>query len=135
MNKLILLIVILLMSTSAFSKECASSISELKLLMGNSDLSVKWAEKSKEPLDLTLSNNGSILGMKIKKQGALWADVTGIICRKGQNYVAKVTTLNWGDAAPGIAKNANIKEISIKLPYQSMLKVSIMLFSFEFHAL
>lgn len=136
MKKLILVIIITLMSASASSSdECASNLDELKLLVGNSDLSLRWAEQSKDPLDLTLKNEGSLLGLKLKKNGAAWADVTGIICRKGQNYVAKVTTLKWGEAAPGLAKRANIKEISIKMPYQSMLKVSIMLFSFEFHAL
>lgn len=123
------------MSASAFSSECASNIDQLKLLVGNSDLSLRWAEKSSEPLDLTLKNEGSLIGLKLKKQGAPWADVTGIICRKGDNYVAKVTTLKWGAAAPGMAKRTNIKEIKIKLPYQSVLKVSIMMFSFEFHAI
>lgn len=134
MKKILVMFIIMLMSASAFSSECASNMDELKMLVGNSDLSVKWLEKSKDPLALSLKNEGSLLGLKLKKDGAPWADVTGIICRKGQNYVAKVTSMKWGEAAPGIAKKTSIKEITIKLPYQSMLKVSIMLFSFEFHA-
>lgn len=134
MKKILVMIIIMLMSASAFSSECASNIEGLKILVGNSDLSTKWLEKSKDPLTLTIKNEGSLLGLKLKKNGAAWADVTGIICRKGQNYVAKVTTMKWGEAAPGLAKKSNIKEITIKLPYQSILKVSIMLFSFEFHA-
>lgn len=135
MKKTLVMVMIMLMSTSAFSSECASNIDELKTLIGNSDISVKWLEKSKNPLVLSLKNEGSLLGLKLKKDDTSWADVIGIICRKGNNYMAKVTSMKWGEAAPRIAKMTNIKEIAIELPYQSMLKVSIMIFSFEFQAI
>lgn len=134
MKKIIIMFIVGLMSTSTFANECASNISELKLLVGNSDLSLNWLEKSKDPLTLTLKNEGKLLGLNLKKNGLPWADVTGVICRKGENYVANVTTLKWGEAAPGLAKKANIQSINMKLPYQSVLKVKILLFSFEFHA-
>jgi len=125
-------IILILASFSAQANECASSISELRDLVGNADLPVNWIEKGKDPLVLSVKNGGDKLALRIRKGSASWADVTGVICRKGKNYVAKVENISWGSAAPGVVKGVKIKEMSLKLPYHSQLKVSVSLLSFEF---
>jgi hypothetical protein len=132
--KTFLFLTVLLASQLSFAEECANTIGGLRNLIGNPAASVNWTENShKNPLDLRLSQGAGVINLKLSKQGQSWADISGVVCKTGvDSYVARVATLNWGPAAPGMAKMARIKELKIKLPYQTMLKVSASIFSFEF---
>jgi hypothetical protein len=138
MMKHFILMAFTLFSVSSFAQQqCATNITELKALVGNSDVSLQWKETSKSnPLTLRLSNGGGALRLKLTNQRGDWADVTGVVCKKGtDSYVAKVSNIVWGPAAPEMVKSANIKNINLKLPYQSVLKVSVSVFSFNFSPL
>lgn len=134
MKKVLILITLMLFSVVSRADDCASNITQLKALVGNNGLSLNWKENIKNnPLNLRLSNGGSLLRLKLTNQGGDWADVTGIVCKKSEgSFEARVSNIVWGPAAPGMVKGSNIKTLKIKMPYQSLLKVSVMLFSFEF---
>lgn len=134
MKSLILMSLMTFSISSHAQQQCASNVTELKTLVGNSDISLNWKETSKSnPLTLRLSNAGGALRLKLTNQKGDWADVTGVICKKAtDSYVARVSNIVWGPAAPGMVKAAGIKSINLKLPYQTQLKVSVSLFSFDF---
>lgn len=137
MKKVLILITLLAFSAFAHAEDCASNVAELKNLVGNAGIALNWKENSNSnPLTLRLSNGGGQLRLKLTNHKGDWADVTGVVCRKGTNsYVARVSNIVWGPAAPGMVKAAGIKSLNLKLPYQSLLKVSVSLFSFEFSPL
>lgn len=133
MIKLISALLLLVLSLSVMAEECASNLAELKGITKNNGLALNWEEDTnKNPLHLNLKDGGGVLQLRLKTVRGEWANVTGIICTKGDNYVAKVSKIVWGPEAPGIAKAANIKEIKLKLPYPNVLKVSVSLLSFTF---
>jgi hypothetical protein len=123
---------LLLSSFTLQAQVCARNVAELRGLVGNSDLPMDWVEDGKDPLVLRVKNGAGALSLRISLQGGSWADITGVVCRKGDHFMARVQSLSWGPQAPGIVRRSNIKEIGLKFPYQSMLKVSVALFSFEF---
>lgn len=125
---------LLVLSYNVMAQDCASNIAGLKNLVGNNGLPLQWAENTKKnPLLLTLKEGGGLLNLRLRTAKGEWANVTGTICTRGDNYVAKVSKIDWGPEAPGIAKAAGIKEIKLKLPYPNVLKVSVSLLSFEFN--
>jgi hypothetical protein len=132
--KKFLLAALMLFSFASHAEQCASNIAELKNLVGNSGLSMNWKENTKsDQLVLRLATGAGGLRLKLTKNGQDWGDVTGIVCKKDeQNYIAKVSNIVWGPAAPGMVRAASIKQIKLKLPYHSLLKVSVSFFSFEF---
>lgn len=125
---------LIILSFNVMAEDCASHISGLKNLVGNNGLPLNWTENTKKnPLQLTLKDGAGQLQLRLKTAKGEWANVTGTICTRGDNYVAKVSNIVWGPEAPGIAKAAGIKEIKLKLPYPNVLKVSVSLLSFEFN--
>lgn len=133
MLKLVSIMFLVVLSLNAMAEECASNISELKGITKNNGLALNWTEDTnKNPLHLNLKDGGGVLQLRLKTAKGEWANVTGIVCTKGDNYVAKVSKIVWGPEAPGIAKAAGIKEIKLKLPYPNVLKVSVSLLSFTF---
>jgi len=134
MLKFVSIMFLLILSLNAFAEECASNLTELKGITKNNGLALNWTEDTnKNPLHLNLKDAGGVLNLRLKTAKGEWANVTGIICTKGDNYVAKVSKIVWGPEAPGIAKAAGIKEIKLKLPYPNVLKVSVSLLSFTFN--
>lgn len=132
--KLISAIFLIVLSFNVFAEDCASHISGLKTLVGNNGLPLHWSENTKKnPLQLSLKDGAGQLQLRLRTAKGEWANVTGTICTRGDNYVAKVSNIVWGPEAPGIAKAAGIKEIKLKLPYPNVLKVSVSLLSFEFN--
>ena len=127
-------LIVMLISFASFAQECASNISELRDLVGNDSISLNWRENSnKNTLTLRLSNSGDNLRLKLTSPKGDWAEVTGIICKKNAtSYVARVSNIVWGAGAPGMVRGSKIKSINLKLPYHTLLKVSVSLFSFEF---
>lgn len=135
MNKLLVILTVMLFSVVSHAQECAKNIDELKALVGNNGISLQWKENIKtDPLQLKLSNGQGMLRLKLTNPKGDWADVTGLICKKGNDYEARVNSIVWGPAAPGVVKGRKIKTMSIKLPYHSQLRVSVkvMLISFGF---
>jgi hypothetical protein len=124
----------MLFSALSHADECANNISELKAIVGNNGVALNWRENTKSnPLTLRLSNGNGLLRLKLTNQAGDWADVTGIVCKKNsETYEARVSNIVWGPAAPGMVRGTKLKTLKIKMPYQSQLKVSVMLFSFEF---
>ncbi len=138
MSKSFMFIFLMLSSLSSFAQEqCARNIVELKTLVGNSDIPLNWQENARgNPLTLRLSNGGGALRLKLTNPKGDWADVSGVICKRGTNtYVARVNQIVWGPAAPGMVKSAGIKTINLSLPYHSQLRVSVSVFSFNFSPL
>ena len=140
MKKVLVLITFMLFSLVSRADDCASNVAELKALVGNSGVSLNWRETTKtDPLTLRLSNGGSLLRLKLTNPKGDWADVTGVVCKKGSNYEARVSNIVWGPAAPGAVKGRKISTMSIKLPYDTLMKVSIKVlvvnFGFEFSAI
>lgn len=134
MMKLISAMFLIILSFNVMAEDCASHISGLKNLVGNNGLPLNWTENTKKnPLQLSLRDGAGQLQLRLKTAKGEWANVTGTICTRGDNYVAKVSNIVWGPEAPGIAKAAGIKEIKLKLPYPNVLKVSVSLLSFEFN--
>lgn len=140
MKKVLILITMMLFSLASRADSCATNISELKALVGNPGISTNWRETIKNnPLNLRLSNGGpGLLRLKLTNAGGDWADVTGIVCKKGNDYEARVSNIVWGPAAPSMVKGKRLSTLSIKLPYDTLMKVSIRMllsFSFEFAAI
>ena len=136
MIKFILLFSLILGSLSAFSQDCANSVAKLKTLVRDEGLSSKWHENTKKnALTVNLKDVNGNLVITIKNGSQLWANVTGVVCKKGSNFAARVGNIEWGSAAPGLAKSSKIKEIGMKFPYPSVMKISVSLMSLEFSAL
>ena len=128
-------------SLSGFSQDCAKNMNELRDLVGNASLSSTWKENTKNKsrqLTLRLANAGGNLSLDLSVPGGNWAKVTGVICATGDrdSFVAQVNSMNWGPEAPGVVKLAGKpKTLSLKLPYQSLLKVRAKGMSFDFSPL
>lgn len=129
-----LLVLSLVFAQAAFAEDCANTIAGLKNLVGNADAPLRWKENgSKNPLNLDLSSGSGVINLQLTTAKGKWADVAGVVCKTGpDSYVARVSSMTWGPAAPGMAKMAKISQIKLKMPYQSLLKVSVSFFSFEF---
>lgn len=136
MAKFIFIVVISFMS-SAYAQECASTVKALKELVGNNSVSMNWKENTnKNPLTLRISNEDGKLLVGLTSPKGQWARVKGVICKKSSDtFIAKVDEIVWGEAAPRLARGKKIKELKLKLPYHTLLKVSVSLFSFEFSPL
>lgn len=135
MNKLLILLTMMFFSAVSHAQECAKDLTELKALVGNNGISLQWKENIKtDPLQLKLSNGPGMLRLKLTNPKGDWADVTGLICKKGSHYEARVNNIVWGPAAPSVVKGRKIKTMSIRLPYHSQLTVSVrVLVNFSFH--
>lgn len=134
-------LILLQFAFAALAEDCAKNMNELKNLVGNSGLPSVWKEntnnKSRQ-LTLKLANAGGNLSLDLSVPGGNWAKVSGVICTTNErdSFVAKVSSMNWGPEAPGIVKFAGKpKTISLKLPYQSLLKVKAKGMSFDFSPL
>lgn len=139
MKLFLVMIISSLFSVTASAQGCASNISELKTLIGNSALPQVWVEnnnKADRRLTMRLSNEGSVLGLDLAVPAGNWAHVTGIICKVGaENFVARVATMSWGSQAPKLVKLAGKpKEIKLHLLYPTVLNVSAKGMSFQFNA-
>ena len=121
-----------LFSLTAFADECASNISQLKTLVGNRGLPTDWIENAERPVRLRFKDAKKGVIVLISDSKGQIAEMTTEVCRKGDNYVANVKGLSWGPAAPAALKSRSVTSMKIKMPYQSVMKVSISLMTFEF---
>ena len=126
--KFLVATLIALFSLSSFAQECASSLSQLRNLVGNPSLSTVWVEaapKTGGPVTVRINGAGS-LNISIEKVGdGLWMSGPATICKRGANYVANIGRgVTYGPRAP-FGLNA-VRSINIRLPYQSQMIVSAM---------
>lgn len=130
MKKLFLILTISLFSLSSFAQDCASNLSQLRALVGNSAFPLTWSEMGdKNPFLLRITERDNLLNLRLTTKNGEWAMMDTRICRKGSDrFTAEVKQIVWGPAAPSIARGRSVKEVGISLPYQSVLKVSISVF-------
>ena len=121
----------------AHGMECTSTLSGLKTLTGHENISMDWFEHdSGNPLTLKLSEKDNLIFFKLTNAKGVWAEVLGKFCKIDQkSFKATTSDFKWGPEAPFLAKMKTIKEISIDLPSDKDLKVSVALFSFDFKPL
>lgn len=119
-----------LFSINLFANDCAQSTAELKSLVGNSAFPITWIESGdKNPFTLKISERNNMIHLSLSTKEGLWAKMDTRVCRKNsEKFVAEVNKIEWGPAAPGVARGRSVKEVGISLPYQSTLKVSISIF-------
>ena len=133
MLKLLIAIMMLSLSLTSFAEECASNISELKKIMGNNSFSIDWTEKDENPYRLIFKDSNEGLVVLITGAKGEVAKLTSEICTKGNNYVANVHNIVWGAAAPSVIKGKSVDSLKLKLPYQSVMKVSVSFINLEFN--
>lgn len=128
--KKLFLILISLFSLSSFAQDCASNLTQLKALVGNSAFPVTWSEMGdKNPFLLKITERNNLLNLRLTTKNGEWAMMDTRICKKSSDkFTAEVKKIVWGPAAPDIARGRSVKEVGISLPYQSVLKVSISVF-------
>lgn len=125
---------LLLLSFTAMADDCAKNVAALKNLVGNRGLSTDWMENSdKNPYHMVLKDNKDGLQVTLTEAKGLVARFSTIVCRKGDNYVANVKSVVWGEAAPSMVKNKSVSSLKIKIPYQSVMKVSVSIMTLEFN--
>ncbi len=84
---------------------CASNISELRRLLGDSAFPLRWTETSMDdgkPMVVTLQERNGALALRfIKSSEGVWAEGTGTLCRKGTDIEARLgkDQLRLGPAA------------------------------------
>lgn len=128
--KTFILILATLFSFSAFSQDCATNMAQLKALVGNNAFPTKWSERGdKNPFLLQITERNNLLNLRLTTKDGEWAMMDTRVCKKNsERFVAEVKKIVWGPAAPEVAKGRTVKEVGIRLPYQSMLEVSISIF-------
>ncbi len=135
MLKLVTLVVFFVAAVPSFAQECASDVQSLRALVENKGLATVWKENTnKNPYTLTIADGGGALLLKVRSQKGEIASAHGVICERGDNFAARLKEIKWGAEAPGLAKATSFKEIKIKFIYDSVMKVSISIFGFEFMA-
>ena len=124
----------LVLSFAAAAEDCASNVSALKNLVGNRGLSTDWMENSnKNPYRMVLKDVKDGLQVSLTADKALIARMTTVVCSKGDNYVANVKNVVWGEAAPSVMRNRSVNSLKIKFPYHSVMKVNVSIMSLEFN--
>jgi hypothetical protein len=133
MLKLLFVLMMLAFSLTSFAEECASNISELKTLMGNNSFPTDWMEKDEHPYRLRFKDSNEGLVVLITGAKGEIAKMTAEICTKGNNYVANIHNIVWGAAAPSVIKGKSVDSLKLKLPYQSVMKISVSFMTLEFN--
>ncbi|TRZ69838.1 MAG: hypothetical protein D4S02_01450 [Rhodocyclaceae bacterium] len=109
----VLLPLLLYMNSHAFEpSRCASTISELKGMLGDQEFPLKWEEKSMDdgrPLVVSiLEKDGSLVMEFNKTHEGLWAESVGTLCKAGRSFETKFSSENFrfGPAASFILRYA-----------------------------
>ena len=80
-----LLLPLLLSNTATASPNCATTLSELKTMMGEQAFPLKWEETSMDdgkPLLVNITESKGMLNMRFTKTGeGLWAESGGVLCK------------------------------------------------------
>jgi len=109
------LLLLLLLSLHCAAHEqpgCAASIRELKVLLGDQTFPLKWEETSMDdgkPLLVSiLEKNGTLFLEFVKTAEGLWAESTGVICKKGNDLETRFSgeQVRLGPAANWVLRYA-----------------------------
>lgn len=91
-------IILLLLSVSAHANDgpgCAATIKELRILAGDPIFSNRWVEISMDdgkPMVVSIiERNGKLLLEFIKTGEGLWVEVSGVICKTGLDFEARIS--------------------------------------------
>lgn len=107
-----LLLVLTLKSEAHESQTCATTISELRIMLGEQTFPLKWEETSMDdgkPLVVSIIENNETLFLEfIKTNEGLWAESTGVICKMGTNLEFRFTKnqIHMGPAASWVMRYA-----------------------------
>lgn len=95
-RKYFLVFLPLLLSLSSEAHElqaCATTIGELRVVLGDRTFPLKWEETTMDdgkPLVVSiLDRNGSLFLEFIKAKEGLWAEIAGVICKTGVDLEAR----------------------------------------------
>ncbi len=106
--KFLLLIAALLSGAelAAQPADCASSIPQVKALLGDPDFPLRWEETSMDdgkPLLVSIveKNDGTVRLEFVKSRVGLWAETSGVICRADKGFEIRFTPaqIQFGPAA------------------------------------
>ena len=116
-------------TTLAFDN-CASSINELRNLIGDQETSMSWLEKASNPqkqLTLRITDSAGLIRLRLTSPRGEWALMSGEICHvEGTRYVANLKSdIVWGPASPSIIKGSKIRTVNLNLTSSKQLKVSV----------
>jgi hypothetical protein len=131
---------------AARAEVCATNVSELRQLVGNSSVPLRWRETSEKNasrvLTLTLGDGGAA-GMSLVlrlSDGTLWAEFKGKICKSGSANllyaVVNKPASSFGPGAPSIVKLVGKpSKIDLDLTYHSQLRVKVSSYRGTYEAL
>ena len=94
------------------SQTCATTISELRVMLGDQTFPLKWEETTMDdgkPLEVSiLENNGYLFLEFIKTREGLWAESAGVICKTGTDIETRFTgeQIRLGPAANWFLRHA-----------------------------
>ncbi len=110
---LALLLLSLLLSVNSHAQQaqtCATSLSELKSLLHEDTLGLKWEETTMDdgkPLIVSiLEKNGALFVKFVKTQRGLWAETFGTICQTSTDLEMRFSAdqIHFGDAASWVLR-------------------------------
>jgi hypothetical protein len=114
-RKFVLLLLPLLLplnSEAHESQTCATTISELRVMLSDQAFPLKWEETSMDdgkPLVVSIrENKGNLLLEFIKTREGLWAESTGVICKTGTDIETRFSgkDIRLGPAANWVLRYA-----------------------------
>jgi len=74
---------------------CASTLGEFRRLLGDASFASHWSEVSMDdgkPLVVAIAERNGMLRLEFTKTGAgLWAEISGVICKSGIDYEARIS--------------------------------------------
>lgn len=114
-RKYFMFFLLLLLSLNSEAHElqtCASTISELRVMLSDQTFPLKWEETSMDdgnPLVVSIrENNGYLFLEFIKTREGLWAESAGVICKIGTDLEARFTgeQIRLGPAANWVLRYA-----------------------------
>jgi len=87
-----------LLSTTVLAHDaanCASSIKDLRNLVGDPAFSSRWAEVSMDdgkPMTVAVTDRNGLLHFQFVKSGeGVWAEISGVICKNGPDLEARLS--------------------------------------------
>jgi hypothetical protein len=113
--KFLLLVAALLFGVglAAQPADCASSVPQVKALLGDPDFPLRWEETSMDdgkPLLVTIveKNDGTVRLEFVKSRVGLWAETSGVICRADKAFEIRFTSaqIQFGPAASWVLRLA-----------------------------
>ncbi|MDP1928956.1 MAG: hypothetical protein Q8K62_10650 [Thiobacillus sp.] len=105
-------LIVALSSNAHASQACATTLSELGVMLGNQAFPPKWEEITMDdgkPLVMSVVENNGFLFLEFTKTGeGLWAESRGVICKTGTDFEARFAgnQIRLGPAANWMLRTA-----------------------------